>query len=265
MAVIIDNDIITVAAAEITVQSTATGFLKQNVMNHAHLKRRWRMNTLDKSNINPVMYFDLGSAQTVVAVVLDDVNFDDVIIKGHTADLGVDWTAADFTTATLTVSKDTQTNRYKIYCPLTAFNYRWLAIIVPTTANAVGDYTTKWEIGRVVLLDTATEFGKQMGPGYRRGAERAFSELDLKSGHDERLTDGPIRWTGVLDFPHRTTTDEADLITLNNMDIGGTLVFYENNSDTSKVYVCLRDDDYEGTHVSENTVLGHSIRLRERI
>jgi hypothetical protein len=136
---------------------------------------------------------------------------------------------------------------------------------VPASASAVGDYTTKWEIGRVVILDTATEFGTNMSIGYKRGAERAFSELDLKSGHIERQADGPIRWVGIMDFLHRTDTQEADLTTLNNMDIGDTIVFYENNSDTSKVYVCLRDDDYMGTYVSSSVVLGQPIRLKERI
>lgn len=265
MAIIIDNDIILVANAAISVQSTADGFAKANVMNHSHLKRRWRMDSYTESDTNPVMRFDLSSAQTVAAVVLDDVNFSKVNIKGHGSDLSDNWAAADFETTAQTVSQDAQTGRYKIYIPLTAFNYQFLAIIVPTASSPVGTYTSKIEIGRVVLLDTATEFSKTMSYGYERGAERAYDEIELKSGHTERETLGPIRWVGRLNFSHRTTTEESDLTTFNNMDIGSTLIFYENNGDTSKVYVCERDTNYMGTVIANGVVKGSTIRLKEKI
>jgi len=265
MAIILDNDLITVVNAKITVQSTATGFAKANVFNFAHLKRRWRMDTATKSNINPIMYFDLGAAKTIVAVVLDDVNFDEVVIKGHATDLGTDWTTASFTTDTITIDKDAQTNRYKTFIPLTDFNYQYLAILVPTTAQAVGDYTGNWQIGRVGLLKTATEFSKNMSYGYQRGAQRAFREVSLESGHNERESTGPIQWTGSLQFGFRRIAQETDLTTLNNMDIGETLIFYENDEDTSKVYFCLRDDNYEGTIESTGIIKGKAIRLLERI
>jgi hypothetical protein len=264
MSIIIDNNLIKAVNANITVQSTASSFAKVNVMNHINLKRRWRMDSANKSNTNPVMYFDLGSAQTVAAVVLDDVNFDKVTILGHASDLSTDWTTASFDSTTVSISLDAQVNRYKVYIPLTAFNYRYLAIIVPTTASAVGTYTDKWEIGRVGILDTATEFSKNMSYGYERGAERAYREVEFNN-HVERDTTNVIRWVGTLHFSHRTTTQEANLTTLNNMDIGDTLIFYENNSDTSKVYFCLRDSDYSGTVIANSVVTGSSIRMVERI
>jgi len=96
--IIIDNDLITVASADITVQSTATGFAKANVMNHAHLKRRWRMDGLGKSSINPIMYFYL-SAQTYVSSLTHD-STNDVLIAGtqpdaqlwKSSDAGENWT-----------------------------------------------------------------------------------------------------------------------------------------------------------------------------
>lgn len=265
MAIIIDNDLILVAGSAISVQSTADGFSKANVMIMDSLKRRWRMDSYTESDTNPVMRIDMGAAKTVEAVVLDDVNFSKVNIKGHATDLSDNWAAADFETTAQTVSCDAQTGRYKIYIPLTAFNYRWLAIIVPTASSPVGTYTSKIEIGRIALLDTATEFTKNMSYGYERGAERAYSELELKSGHTERETDGPIRWVGRLNFSHRTTTQETDLTTMNNYDIGDTLVFYENNSDTSKCYICERDTNYMGTVIANGVVTGSTIKLREKI
>ena len=304
MAIILDNDLIVVADAEITVQSTATGFAKANVFNFAHLRRRWRMNSAAKSNTNPVMYFNnnklyggtspsgklyewngtdawvekapkLGAethilsmavaSSRIMAIVLDDVNFDKAVIKGHATDLGTNWTTASFTTDTITIDKDAQTNRYKTFIPLTDFNYQYLAILVPTTAQAVGDYTGNWQIGRVGLLKTATEFSKNMSYGYQRGAQRAFREVSLESGHNERESTGPIQWTGSLQFGFRRIAQETDLTTLNNMDIGETLIFYENDEDTSKVYFCLRDDNYEGTIESTGIIKGKVIRLAERI
>jgi hypothetical protein len=264
-AIIIDNDLITVADAAITVQSTATGFAKANVMNHAYLKRRWRMDSLSTSNTNPVMYFDLTSAQTVAAIILDDINFSQVVIKGHATNLTTDWTSASFTSGTITISKDSQTNRYKAYIPLTAFNYRWLAIIIPTTATAVGSYTDKWEIGRVGILDTATEFSKNMAFGYQRGVSTPCSELELGNGHKEKLIIGVKRWESTCEFGIRTTTQEADLTTLNNMDKDSTLIFYENDSDTSKVYFCQRDSDYYGTLIFNDLVESGSIRFTEQV
>jgi len=217
--IILTNDFISVADASITVQSTASGFAKANVFNHATLKRRWRMDSLTKSAVNPVINLDMTSARTLTAVVLYDVNFDKVNILGHASDLGTDWTAATFDSGAITISKDAQTGRYDVYIPLTSFEYRYLAIIIPVAANAVGDYTTKWEIGDVVLLDSGSPFSKNMAVGYFRGAEQSFAELKLASGHVERNILGDMQWMGTLTFGVRTTTEEADLTTLNNLDI----------------------------------------------
>ena len=39
------------------------------------------MNTADKSDVNPIMFFDLSAAKTVDVIVLDDVNFNKVKIS----------------------------------------------------------------------------------------------------------------------------------------------------------------------------------------
>jgi len=268
MAIFTSGDIITVSSANITAASTATGFAAANVMNHGSLKRRWRMDSASMSSITPVMYFDMGAAKTVSAIVLDDVNFDKCSILGHASSLSTDWSGATFATTGITISKDTQVNRYKSYIPLASFNYRFLAICIPETATAVGDYTSKWEIGRVGILDSGNEMTTNMSEGYERGAERAYEDLELKSGHVERTERGPIRWVGTLMFGKRSLTSESDLTTLNNTNISDTIIFYENNcitTDTSKVYFCLRDDNYKGTYTIHDIITGSSIRLRERI
>ena len=136
--IIVSNDILTFADSAITVQGSAAGFAKVDLMDLWHLKRRWRMDSATKSDTNPIVRINMASAQTVDAVMLNDINFDKVIIKGHASDLGTDWTSASFSSGALSVSCDAQVSRYKIYAALTAFNYQYLAIIVPTTATAVG-------------------------------------------------------------------------------------------------------------------------------
>lgn len=263
--IIVSKDIISVANAEITAQSTASSFAKVNVMDFWHLKRRWRMDSLTKSSINPVIYFDLGSAKTIDSIILNDVNFDKVVILGHASNLSTDWTAASFSSGEISISKDAQIDRYKVYIPLTSFNYRWLAICVPSAASAVGSYTTKWEIGTVLPLDSIHTFTHNMSPEYRRGAQRAYGDIELKSGHVERVEFGEIRWTATLSFGNRTVTEEVDLTTMNNMNISEPFIFYENNSDISKVYLCLRNSDYSGTMVANNAVTGTSIQLLEMV
>ena len=268
MAIIITNDIINIADAKISVISTAAGYAKANVMNHTRLKRRWRMNTADKSDTDAVMVFNMDAAKTVAAIVLDDVNFDECIIVGHASDLSGEsdgWTGASFSSGAITISKDGKTNRYKAYIPLVAFNLQYIAIIVPTAAAAVGSYTTKWEIGRVVILDSATELTRNMDYGYQRGAEQKFKDLELEYGSVERIVTGILRWSADLPFGIRRMSEETELDTMNAYDMDDVLVFYENAGDTSAVYVVHKDTNYRGTWTAPDGVRGNTIRLTEYI
>jgi len=266
--IIVSNDIISIADAEITAQSTADGFDKVNVMDFWRLKRRWRMNTLTKSNTNPIMIFDLGETKTIPAFFLNDVNFDKVLIKGHASNLTTDWTAASFDSGILSISEDDQVKRSKVYIPATAFAYRWLAICVPTTASAVGSYVIKWEMGTVILLEDTTLFMHNMSPDYERGGTQSYGEVKIKTRPKGRTKFGPIRWEGILQFGIRSTAQEADLLTLNNMNIANPLVFYENGTDgddTSKVYLCVRDSQYKGSLIYSSTIQTTSIKLIELV
>ena len=66
-------------------------------------------------------------------------------------------------------------------------------------------------------------------------------------------------------FDSRPVSDKLDLTTLNNYDISETLLFYENGGDYSKVYFCLRENDYIGTFEADDVLSGASIQLRERV
>ena len=267
MGIILSNDYLQIADTNIYARSVASGFSKANVMDYWHLKRRLRAGDLTKSDINPIYRFDMTSAQTIVGIVLIDVNFNKVRIRGHATDLGVNWAASTFDSgADHIVSLNTQINRYHIYIPLTAFNLRWSAIMTPAAASAVGSYTTYWEIGSVVLLDSVTTLTKNMAYGYARQASKAYQDITLAHGGGERISLGDQRkWEADVIFGNRILTDEAELWTIDNYDIGKPLIFYENDGDTSKVYLCLRDSGYEGTIEADNIVKGNMIRFKELI
>ena len=265
MGLIISDDILQINNTEITARSTATGFAKKNVMNFWHLKCRFRADDLTKSDTNYLIKFDLGSAQTVVGVMLNDINFDKACIYGHASDLGTDWSTASYDSGDISVSLDNIVNRYKAYIPLTAFNYQWLAVAVPSAASVVGTYTTKWEVGEVAILDSVTTLAKTMSYGYQRQASKAFRDIELPYGGVERVALGDnLRWAGNTIFGNRTKTQENELWTVNAMDNAKPIVFYENDGDTSKVYVCTKGD-YVGTIIANDAVIGNTITFREII
>ena len=94
MGLILSGDFIDVANSEIVARSVATGYAKINIMDQWHLKRRLRMDDLTKSDTNPILRLDMGTAQTVTGIFLNDVNFDTVRIRGHGTDLGTDWSTS---------------------------------------------------------------------------------------------------------------------------------------------------------------------------
>lgn len=245
----------------ITSISETAGFDDDFVEDYGHLKRRFRATGVPKSDTDFLLVFDFGSAQSVVAVVLNDVNFDTARVRLHTADLGNNWGAADVDSGDLTVSLDEQVNRYKIYVPIIG-NKRWMVVHVPAAASAVGPYQARWEVGSVVALDSITTLTKNT---YSRTSEQEFKELPLPSGGFERVSLGEIGWKGTLGFDVRKASDEDVLWALNNYTIADPLILYENNNDTSKVHLCVRDNSYEGDLIYHDVARGNSINFKELI
>lgn len=250
----------------ITSISEATGFSDDNVNDYWHLKMRYRCNALPKSDTDFVLKFDMKTAQTVAAIVINDVNSDYIRIRGHATDLANNWAGATFDSGDVAVSLDPVVNRYKVYLPLTAFNYRWLALQMPAAASAVGDYTAKWEVGSVVPLDSVTELSRNMSFGYQRTAEKPYEDIPIPHGGFQRASLGDdLAWADDVVLGRRTETEELELWTINRYDIGSPVILYENRGDASKVYLCLRDDAYQGTLVTNNSVVGNTIRFKELI
>lgn len=242
--IIFSTDIITVSDAEITPRSQLTGYDDENIMDLWRLKRRFRADDLTQSDTNPLLRIDMSAAKTVPALVIDDVNFDTVCIKGHASDLTTDWTTASFAGSDLTVSQNPITGRYSIFIPLTDFDYRWMAIMTPAAASAVGSYTTKWEVGRVAILDTYTELTANMAYGFYQGADQQYADIAIPHGGRDRidLSGGLVRWRGKVRWGNRSTANVADLRTINLLGMSDPLVFYLNNGNTSEVYICVKEN-----------------------
>lgn len=271
--IIVSNSFVTVSNTNITSLTENIDYPKINVMDYWHLKRRFRTNELfdvTSDDARYILKFDFGVDQIIDGLFLNDINFNKVRIYGSksaSGDLGTDWQAAAFDSGeNHSVTLDERVNRYKIYLPLTSFNHRYLAIVVPTAASAVGDYKTNAEIGTVVFISASTIFTFNMDYGYERSSSKAYKEIALGTESVERvaLADN-LKWNGSLSFSARTLSNETDLWTLNRMDNAGPLFFYENQDDDDKAYICVRDDDYSGTWSSYNIVTGNSIKLKELV
>lgn len=262
--VIISNDFPTLVNADITARSEVATYPKLNVTDHLHLKRRFRADDLVKSDVNPLIYFDLGSKQVIIGVFLNDINFDRTRILGNANDLGVDWTFATFASGVgRPVSEDRWVKRRKIYIPLTGFDLQWLAVMTPAAANAVGSYQTKWEVGSIVLIKSKLEFSKN---AFMRTAEKPFEDIDLSHGGSERMNLGDnLIWRGDITLDQKAETDESEWIEVNALDISKPVVLYENRTDDCKAYLALRNEAYQGTLPHYGLVSGNTISFKELV
>ncbi len=255
-ATIVSNDFIDLGT--ITSRSEDASYPDDNVGDYWHLKRRFRAD--DANNNDWLLKFDFGLLpERTAAVVLNDVNFDEVKIQGHPTDA---WGAPDYDGTIMDISLDEVVNRYKVYIPIIDFQLRWMRIFIPAGAIAVGSYTTKWEVGSVTVLNTITEITKST---YSRTSTKAFEEIALPSGGFERVNLGEMRWEGVVGFEMRKEEDENVLWELNNMTSADPLIFYENNEDTSKAYLCLREDAYEGDLIYHGVARGNMVKFKELV
>lgn len=265
--IIFSTDIITAADAAITPRSESSGYSDENIMDHWHLKRRFRAADLTKSDTNPLLRIDMSAAKTVVAVVLEDCNFDKTRIKGHASDLTTNWAGASFGGTEVTVSAHPATGRYNIYIPLTGFNYRWLAVMTPAAASAVGSYVTYWEVGRVVILDSVIELTSNMDYGFSQRVMQQYADIKLPTGSPERidLSGGVKQWMCRVVFGRRTAAEVSELFSVGGLDMSYPMVFYLNRGTSSEVAVCVKDGHVGATWRAYNIYEGADLDLVELV
>lgn len=162
------------------------------------------------------------------------------------------------------ISQDDETGRYNVFADLSGipFNNQYMRLYIPQSATAVGDYTDKWQIGSLACLASAPELVK--GPYEYEAIPLDSTEKVVKlgdGGSREIITSRLHRWSAELRFGNLESGDDAELKALNRLR--SPIVFYENDGDTSKVYICRRDGKYSSTFFAPGKVRGGSIRFVE--
>lgn len=208
--------------------SVDSAYPLSNIAVYDHLKWQWRSLVSTQVTITR----DFGTAQTLNAVMLNDVNFASVYIEGSANNST--WPFSQ----SFTVSKDERVQRYKLYAALTGFNYRYLRIRMP--AQTPTDGLTVFRMGTLVCLNTVLTMSENPDYPYDYSADEKMKTTEFESGGYEDINLGDIYWEGSFGFKTYAQTNEADFWTLNSLKKNAFLVFYENNADTSKAYLCKR-------------------------
>ena len=150
--VVFSNDFVSINSTSVTGRNASTSYPAINVTDNWHLKRCFRSTDSTGDANNPLLIFDMGSAKTVEAVMLNNVNFNTVKIMGSSANLSTDWSTCA-NGSNVAIGQDEIVGRYKAYIPTTSgFNYQYLAVVVPATASLVdsGGSTAVLEVGTVL-------------------------------------------------------------------------------------------------------------------
>lgn len=228
-----------------------------NMEIYGHLRRRCQTNTTAELTI----VLDFGAACAADAIILDDVNFTSAYVAGHTADV---WTDPDYAEELITISKDVRRDRYSVYHALTAFNYRYMRIRVPNQTET--DALSAFRIGRLVVLDTTITLGQNPGYGYKMLSDAPVHLNEFRSGGHEAILMGEyLEWRGTFEWDAMDDTHESDIWTLNALKRNEYIAFYENDSNTSQVYICRRTGAIEVTDRAPSVVQIGSVTMREVI
>lgn len=252
MGLIYSSDIILVDDGDITARSTAAGYAKVDIMDYWHLKARHRANDVTKSDTNPLFRFDMDAAKTIVGVYLSDVNYNKVRIRAHASDLGTDWSTSTYNSGDVSLAQNPWTGRYQGYVPC-VFNLRYMAVLTPAAASAVGDYTTLWETGAVAIFDSVTELAVNFDHPLQQWADDAILEVG-RSGVVQ-LSD-VMQWHGAFTFGNRLVADETELQLLNRTGRGSPVLVYLNDGNTSLAYLCKRKTAWKSSWFVPRAVRG---------
>lgn len=210
-------------------------YSKNQMLDLAHLRRHTR--TAVKTEVTIDINF--GSTKAIKAVFLNDINFTDIYIEGSTN--GTDWVFSQ----QFTISKDKKVNRYKIHAALTGFYYQYMRIRI--TAQDPVDGLSIFRIGTLMCTENIFTFTQNPTYPYRyRASYPEPLEVKFPDGGFEQVSQGSYKkWTGEFGFDLNVKENELELWTLDAIDITAYLVFYENNNDSSKAYLCKKKEPLE--------------------
>jgi len=256
MGIIVSNSFKTVDYTLITARSATTGYDKVNVMDRVNLKRRFR--AADITTNDYLLKFRFVPTARIYGIFLNDVNFSAVRIEGNESD---SWADPTYAGSDLTVSQNPITGRYQIFINLgsSGVNLEYWRIFIPSTATLVNSNVSFWEVGTVCFMTSLTELAHNMSYGYTQTGKHFYST----AVNDRVKTGEEIRWQGQLVFGNRSDSNETELWTLNQMDMSLPFFYYENDGDTSRGYLCVRDGSIQVNRFTYNGITGNSIAIKE--
>ncbi len=253
--VIITNSFVTLTSSMLTARSENASYPKVNCLKQLRLMDVYR--AADVTATNYLMKINFGGAQSVAAVALLNCNFNKAQIQGHASDV---WTAPSYAGTSLTVSQNKYTGRYNIFIPLTAFNYQYMRVYIPAGTTEVGTAQSQWQIGTMVIMSSATSLTTNIAYGFSQSADEVTEDI----GGDKASISSVMEWKGTISFGSRTrTTNEAEILALGRMSKSRPVLIYLNDSDTSEVYLCYREDEYSLTRNPGDLISSNSITYRE--
>jgi hypothetical protein len=210
--------------------STAdTEFPVTNLYDYEHALRQWRSTVITASWVKA---YTGSSAITLKGIMLNDVNFTDILVQINTTD---SWPG---TSVGYTVTMDQRTGRYKIYIAFDSVSVKYIRIYI--NAQTPTDGLSYFRIGTFIVLNSVFEFTDNPTFPYVCTADEKMITNDFESGGYEDVNLGPLIWEGNFGFEVHQRTLESEVNIFGRMYKSANLVFFENYTDSALCYICRR-------------------------
>lgn len=239
--------------------SENASFPASNVHKATYPFRPWKA---DSAIQNEWVGLDLGSAKNVKALVVDYANVASVSVQADSTatfnstggNPAYGYSGGDIVTA---ISLDKEDNRYKLFFALDE-TYRYFRIKVLSASTT--DASASARIGSLVALSTYTTLTQNFGYPF----EREIVDPTLGEGTNEpiQIAQKYLRLT-LSSTTYPSTTMASEMATLASHGKHVPLVIYENNSDTSKVYITHRTGAMNLRKVGPNSTQFTALTFRE--
>lgn len=229
----------------VSATSSATDYSCSNLSNFTNLRRCWRSTSIAQQTLD----FTFASSQSIVGVVVDDTNFISITVGG-TAN---------------TLTKDTWVNRYKKYSDKTSTGSTFQIIIPNQTPTDGASY---FRIGRILFVTSANKIllNQNISWPLPRTSEQPFVKTPFESGGVEIIKLGDyFAFSCTMKFNYANRSTEEQVKVINTVPMNVPIVLYENNTDTSQVYVCYKEGSISSSELTSDVVTIDSFKFVEYI
>jgi hypothetical protein len=223
----------------IAVSSIDSDYPSSNLKNYWSISRAARSTTIASAW---TIDLDLLTAMAPV-LCLDHCNFSSVTVHGNSSN---SWGSPAYSSSAITISMDYATGRYRAWIDCAGHSYQYWRIEI--AAQTPTDSAAYFQLGRLVVLNPANIVTAtyNIAHGYEQEALSSiainqFDDSDYGSREVVYLSD-IVQWRGKISWGTRPESGMNELWAVNRLLQRGLVVFYENRSDTSKFWLCHRDE-----------------------